>query len=296
VIASVSHRMSGEIERNGVRVGWELHGPEVVDDRPAIFLLPTWSIVPSRVWKAQIPDLSRSFRVLTFDGRGNGRSDRPVDPSAYLVDEFAADALAVMDATETGRVVLVALSVGARWAILLATSLVERVAGTVFIGPAVGLLPRDPGTVRDRFNEELERHRGRDKRNRDVGRTQFREYLELFFGECLSEPHSTKPLEDCISWGLETDPETLLRTLDAPETRGPEEWIALARSIRCPVLVLHGSEDRIVRHAIGAELARLSGGQLVTLAGSGHLPQARDPIRTNLAIRSFVARLPRSSS
>ena len=64
-------------------------------------LLPTWSIVHSRHWKMQIPYLARHCRVVTFDGRGNGRSDRPPASEAYLEREFAADALAVMDATET---------------------------------------------------------------------------------------------------------------------------------------------------------------------------------------------------
>ena len=46
---------------------------------PTVFLrLPTSSLIPhSRHWKAQVPYLSRHFRVVTFDGRGNGRSDRP---------------------------------------------------------------------------------------------------------------------------------------------------------------------------------------------------------------------------
>ena len=42
---------------------------------------------------------SPGTRGSTFDGRGNGRSDRPADPEAYREEEFAADALAVMDAT-----------------------------------------------------------------------------------------------------------------------------------------------------------------------------------------------------
>ena len=59
-----------------MRVSWERYG----DGEPTVFLLPTWSIVHSRFWKAQIPYLARHFRVLTFDGRGNGRSDRPPAP------------------------------------------------------------------------------------------------------------------------------------------------------------------------------------------------------------------------
>ena len=60
--------------------------------------MPTWSIIHSRFWKMQIPYLARHARVVTFDGRGNGRSDRPAEPDAYREEEYAADAVAVMDA------------------------------------------------------------------------------------------------------------------------------------------------------------------------------------------------------
>src|SRR5918995_4993112 len=87
----------------------------------------------------QSPYPPRHCRVVTFDGRGNGRSDRPEDPSAYAEAEFAADALAVMDATETERAVLVSLSQGAQRALLLAADNPERVESAVFICPAVAL-------------------------------------------------------------------------------------------------------------------------------------------------------------
>src|ERR1700734_833372 len=97
---------TGYIEREGVRVFWERYGR----GEPTLLLLPTWSIVHSRFWKAQIPYLSRHFRVVTFDGRGNGRSDRPVGAGSYSTTEFAADAVAVMDAADVQRAILICLS------------------------------------------------------------------------------------------------------------------------------------------------------------------------------------------
>ena len=85
---------TGFIERDGVRVAWESYG----SGEQTILFLPTWTLVHSRTWKAQIPYFAQHFRVVCFDPRGNGRSDRPTDPSAYNESEFAQDALDVMDA------------------------------------------------------------------------------------------------------------------------------------------------------------------------------------------------------
>src|SRR5437867_1009147 len=123
----------GYVERKGVKTHYELFG----QGEPTILLVPSSPIVHSQQWKAQIPYLARHFRVLTFDGRGSGRSDRPA--SGYYEREFAADALAVMDATSTDIAVLVSLSLGARWALMLAADHPERVAGAVFIAPSAPL-------------------------------------------------------------------------------------------------------------------------------------------------------------
>ena len=67
---------SGSVERDGVNPYWEVYGA----GEPTVLLMPTWSIIHSRHWKMQIPYLARHCRVLTFDGPGNGRSDRPDEP------------------------------------------------------------------------------------------------------------------------------------------------------------------------------------------------------------------------
>src|SRR5260370_31202999 len=63
---------SGYAANSGVRIHYEVHGT----GQPTILLLPTWAIVDSRHWKMQVPFLARDYRVITFDPRGNGRSDR----------------------------------------------------------------------------------------------------------------------------------------------------------------------------------------------------------------------------
>ncbi len=67
--------VEGEVDVDGVRLGYEVHG----SGSPTLLLLPTWTIIHARFWKAQVPFLARHFRVITFDGPGNGRADRPTD-------------------------------------------------------------------------------------------------------------------------------------------------------------------------------------------------------------------------
>lgn len=283
---------TGFVERDGVNVFYEVYG----SGEPTVLLLPTWSIIHSRLWKLQIPDLARRSRVVAFDPRGNGRSDRPTSCDAYAETEFAADALAVMDATETERAVLVSLSMGAQRALLLASEHPERVAGAVFIGPALPLKPVVPGRepIGD-FAERLDTDAGWAKYNSHYWRRDYHGFLEFFFGECFSETHSTKPAEDAVAWGSETDPESLILTQLAASLRDRDDVLARCARVRCPVLVIHGSDDRIRPHADGKELARATGGRLVTIQGGGHIPNAREPVRVNLAIRGFIQRLGRAS-
>ncbi|MDQ3538464.1 MAG: alpha/beta fold hydrolase, partial [Actinomycetota bacterium] len=89
----------GYVDRGGVKLGYEVFG----DGPLTLLLLPTWTIVHSRFWKAQVPYLSRHAQVVTFDGPGNGRSDRPLDAAAYTIEEAAAAALDVLDAVGVDR-------------------------------------------------------------------------------------------------------------------------------------------------------------------------------------------------
>jgi pimeloyl-ACP methyl ester carboxylesterase len=276
---------TGFVERDGVRVFYEAYGTR----EPTILLLPTWSIIHSRFWKLQIPYFARRHRVITFDGRGNGRSDRPGSAEAYAAAEFAADALAVMDATGTERAVLVALSMGAARALLLASDHPERVTGAVFIGPSLNL---DPPTAAGgrvaTFSDHLDTDEGWAKYNEHAWRRDYRGFLEFFFSQCFSEAHSTKPTEDAVGWGLETDPETLILTHLAPGIGDRDAVLARIARVRCPVLVIHGDDDRIRPHRHGEELARATQGRLITVEGGGHIPNVRDPVKVNLAIRDFI--------
>jgi pimeloyl-ACP methyl ester carboxylesterase/predicted glycosyltransferase len=274
----------GFVTRDGVRTFYEVYG----SGEPTVLLLPTWSIVHSRHWKLQIPYLARHCRVVTFDGRGNGRSDRP--ESGYEEREFAADALAVMDATGTDRAVLVSLSMGAQRALLLAAEHPDRVDSAVFIAPSVSL-GSGPSRRSVNWGDVLDTDEGWAKYNRHYWLRDYRGFLEYFFAQMFPEPHSTKPVEDCVGWGLETDAETLIATQLAEEL-DQAATLELCRRVRAPVLVIQGTDDRITGKGRGIALAEATGGELVLLEGSGHGPHVRDPVRVNRLLRDFIAPAP----
>ncbi|MGH2789262.1 MAG: alpha/beta fold hydrolase [Actinomycetota bacterium] len=276
----------GFVERDGVQVFYEVYG----EGEPTVFLLPTWSIIHSRFWKMQIPYLARHFRVLTFDGRGNGHSDRPLEPEAYGESGFVADALTVMDATGTDKAALVSLSLGAQRALLLAADHPDRVSHAVFIGASLPIAPghEERMAALDWFDRALPTNEGWAKYNRHYWLKDYQDFLEYFFSQCFTEPHSTKQIEDSVGWGMETTPEVLIATTEGAGFQDKDEVLEACSRVRCPVLVIHGQEDAISPHERGRQLAEATGGSFVSMQGAGHIPLARDPVKVNLLVRGFV--------
>ena len=59
---------SGVVDVDGVEIAWDVFGA----GEHTMLFMPPWAIVHSRFWKAQIATMARSYRVVTYDGRGNG--------------------------------------------------------------------------------------------------------------------------------------------------------------------------------------------------------------------------------
>jgi pimeloyl-ACP methyl ester carboxylesterase/predicted glycosyltransferase len=277
----------GFVERDGVRLHYEVYG----SGEPTMLFVPPWSIVHARVYKAQLPYFSERFRCVTYDGRGNGRSDGPDDPAAYTIDNQVADAVAVMDATRAGPAIIVGLSLGAMIGCALAAYHAERVRAAVLVSTAAAIGPGYPYMAASHFELKRSAFTNWDKYNRDYWLTNYPDFAAHFIGNVFPEPHSTKQIEDGIAWACETTGAILARTVEAralPPAFDVGE--AMYRKIRCPVLVIHGDDDRIQHHARGQLVAELTGAELVTIPGGGHNPLGRIPAKCNALIADFVDR------
>jgi pimeloyl-ACP methyl ester carboxylesterase len=285
--ARYPHR-TGFVEHDGGRIFWEVYGA----GDPPIVCVPPWQIVHSRIWKAQIPDFARRHLVAVWDNRGNGRSDRPTDPTVHTTRERAANLGAVMDAAHVQAAVLVGLSSSSGPMVVFASEHGERVLGLVFVCPVSPLGTPGP-SVEVPFEDPLPNDEGWAKDNIHYWRRDYRGYLEHFFAEAFPERHSTKQVDDGVGWGLDTDPESLAATVRAPRSVDPATFSAMCASIQAPTLVIQGTDDRITHVTQGSGLAAaIPRARLELIEGGGHIVNTREPVRVNLLIREFLAALP----
>ncbi len=279
--------LEAAIDIDGVAIAYEVYDRA---NAPTVLLLPTWTLVSSRVWKGQIPFLARHFRVITFDGPGNGRSGRPSDPAHYAQDAIVRQALAVLEETEARQAVVVSLSRASMWALELVAEHPDRVLGAAFIGPRVDLAPNHEGRTEamSRFAEPYTSTEGWAKFNAHYWRDHYDDFLEWWFGEMIfPEPRSTKQIEDGIEWAHGTTVDILLAEARMPRPSAEQQRSWAARVTR-PVLVLHGTNDQVNHPRMGQALAAAAGGAYVELEGSGHAPNARDPVPVNRLLKQFV--------
>ena len=278
----------GFVERDGVKVAYEVHGGGAA----SVFLIAASPLTHARSWKGLIPYLARHLTVVTIDGPGTGRSDRPHERDRYRPDEIAAELIDVLDAAELEQTVVIAHCHAVPWALRLAADVPERVLGLVAISPGIAVMPgyEYATEAERRWQEPVIDATGWEMRNRAFWRRGggYRAWVEFFFDQLLPEPHSTKQFEDAVAWALDSEPEAMIAEREgrnAPTGPAAEE---LCGHVRCPVLVIHGSDDRCQPLTRGQRVAELTGGELVVLDGSGHLPHGRDPVRVNHLILDFV--------
>ena len=88
--------------------GGEVYYEESGEGEPLVFASGLNGL--ARYWQPQVPVFSKHFRVITYDHRGTGSSDR--NQREFSVDGMASDMLALMDALKIERAHLVGLSTG----------------------------------------------------------------------------------------------------------------------------------------------------------------------------------------
>ena len=265
---SVAPIERGFVESHGSRIAWKLYGE---GDRVVLFI-PTWNLVDSRVVAHQVAFLARRTRVLTYDPRGAGLSDRP--STGYGFQEHSDDARAVLDANNVDRAAIVPASRGVNSAVLLAAGHSERVERLAVIAPYMQLDPPRPDETRQ----------ARERRA-VIWRSDWPGFARAFMEQVFSEPNSRETIEELVEIALDASPEVLIQQeLELDWEVAPP----LLGQVRCPTLVIHGTGDRTTPvDMVRAVAAAIPDARLELIEGAGHRPDIRDPERVNRLLSEF---------
>jgi pimeloyl-ACP methyl ester carboxylesterase len=232
-----------------VRIAWAAHG-----DGPPLLLIQglgyaRWS------WEPIVPALAERYRVISFDNRGIGESDKPAGP--YTARAMAEDALQVLDEAGAGRAHVLGASLGGMIAQELAVARPGRVDKLVLCctHPGVGHgFPMPEVTVR-LFQEAASLSPD--------------EALRRFVVNALGKDPPAALVEELYGRRLANPPD-------------PEGWQAQAAAgttfpgvdgeITAPTLLVTGTADNVVDPRNADVLAeRIPGARLERLDGLGHL-------------------------
>ena len=195
-------------------------------------------------WVRALKEAGR--RVVAYDNRGHGRSEKLYDPEVYGAPSMAEDGRRLLDHLGIARADVVGYSMGARIAAFLALRHPARLRSLVLAGLGINLVRGMVGT--GPIAHALEAPRSEDVAN-ETARS-FRAFAE-------STGSDLKALAACI--------------------RGPREKINAAdlATIAVPTLVAVGSEDVIA--GSGAGLANLiPGAQFLDIPGRDHMRTVGD--------------------
>jgi len=228
-------------------------------------------------WIKQVTnaDLAREFHMVTYDLRGHGNSDKPFEPERYKNAKAWGDEVqAVMDATGLKRPVLVGWSYGGRvMADYLTTHGTAKLAGLnyvdagqkgdpAFVGPNLANLA--PMTSEDLAT--------------NIAATR------VFLHGCFSRQPTDEEYETMLAFNMMVPPKVRIGL-----SNRPLEVDDMLRSLRLPVLVTHGADDKN-SNLIAAEYTAkmIQGAKLSVYQGIGHSPFFEDAPRFNAELAAFV--------
>lgn len=224
-------------------------------------------------WEDIVTELSHTRRVVTFDHRGTGRSDRP--EGAYSIEAITADAVAVLDAVGAETAHVVGHSTGGKIAQILALDHVERVASLTLSGTWA------------RFDRQMaELFTARSEVLRLAGPETYQRLTHaLGFPSSWIESHA-EILDAAISradQGMSPRSVALARIAMLPSTDRSEELAAL----NVPTLVVGARDDLMIPFAQSELLhALIPGARLEEFAGSHFFPRVH-PGRFAAVVSNF---------
>jgi len=231
------------------------------------------------IWRPWVERLSASYRLIRYDTRGCGLSDRSI--TAYRLDDLVADLEAVVDGARLDRFALMGKSQGGAISIAYAAKHPERVSHIVLCGAfARGELQRNPNrkdTI-DAMAQLIRTGWGR------ADSPFLQMFTNLFFPH--ADPEQMRAFN--MIQHKSASPQNaalILRELVELDASG------LLGRITCPTLVLHSKGDGVIPFEEGRFLASsIKDARLEPLASGNHVPLLGEPAfeRVFECLRGFL--------
>jgi 3-oxoadipate enol-lactonase len=231
-------------------------------------------------WEALERTLAPSYRVVRYDGRGQGASSKPVGP--YTVDQHTDDLEALLDALELGPVHLVGLSNGALAALELAGRRPELLRSLAVLDGF--------GRVDALMRAVLRSWRAALALGGTAGR--FDVATPWVWGHTFLDDHETWLL-GLRDEAAKADPRPVLALVDGALAFGEQERDASAalRTYRGPLLTLVGEDDVLSPPRYSLELLRVAGrGSLAVVPRAGHAAPLERPDAVARELAAFFER------
>jgi 3-oxoadipate enol-lactonase len=255
---------------NGIQLYYEEGG----SGSPLVFIHGLGS--STRDWENQVPDFSRSHRVVAFDLRGHGRSDKPQGP--YSMSMFSADTAALIKVLRLGAAHVVGISLGGGIALQLALDAPELVRTIVVVnsGPAM------VGPSAD-AKKEIE------SRVQIVQQKGMRAMGEVLSAQLFPKGEQEPLRKTFVQRWAENDPRAYVEAL-----RAMADWNVTGRlgSIHCPALIVSADQDYSPVAAKEAYVKLIPAAELVVITDAHHATPLDQPKKFNAALSAFLAKHP----
>ena len=271
--------MGYAIATDGIRIHFEAFGRR---DAPAVLMIQGLG-TDKHGWDMQRFVLARSYRVIAFDNRGAGRSDKPF--GTYSIEQMADDAVAVLDHVDVAAAHIVGASMGGAISQVMAVRHPTRVLSLTLACTACRNPPWRRELLESWMTTALERGMGP---------------MASQAARWVIGPRSFRRLLPTFGW---LGPLAMGRPTHsfAAQVRGilavSDELADELRSIKVPTLVMVGNQDILTPRGDSEEIAeRIAGAELVVISGAAHGFMVEHASTFNKILKDFLRRASEAQS